>query len=49
MIIVQLRVTAAVALVRLGAYAYGHDRRLRDVAGDVVARRLRFAPDADDG
>ncbi len=47
MIIVQLGVTAAVALVRLRAYAYAHDRRLRDVAGDVVARRLRFAPDAD--
>ncbi len=47
MIIVQLGVTAAVALVRLRAYAYAHDRRLRDVAGDVVARRLRFAPEAD--
>ncbi len=47
MIIVQLRVTAAVALIRLRAYAYAHDRRLRDVAGDVVARRLRFDPDPD--
>jgi hypothetical protein len=45
MIIVQLGVTAAVALIRLRAYAYAHDRRLRDVAGDVVARRLRFHPD----
>ena len=45
MIIVQLGVTAAVALVRLRAYAYAHDRRLRDVAADVVARRLRFEPD----
>jgi len=42
MITVQLGVTAAVALIRLRAYAYAHDRRLRDVAGDVVARRLRF-------
>lgn len=42
MISVQLGVTAAVALIRLRAYAYVHDRRLRDVAGDVVARRLRF-------
>jgi hypothetical protein len=42
MIIVQLGVSAAVALVRLRAYAYAHDRRLRDVAADVVARRLRF-------
>jgi hypothetical protein len=46
MIIVQLGVTAAVALIRLRAYAYAHDRRLRDVAADVVARRLRFHPDA---
>jgi GAF domain-containing protein len=42
MITVQLGVTAAVALSRLRAYAYAHDRRLRDVAADVVARRLRF-------
>lgn len=42
MLIVQLGVSAAVALVRLRAYAYSHDRRLRDVAADVVARRLRF-------
>jgi hypothetical protein len=41
MIIVQLGVTAAVALTRL-RHAYVHDRRLRDVAADVVARRLRF-------
>jgi hypothetical protein len=45
MIIVQLGVSAAVALVRLRAYAYAHDRRLRDVAADVVARRLRFDSD----
>jgi ANTAR domain len=49
MMIVQLGVSAAVALVRLRAYAYSHDRRLRDVAADVVARRLRFTPDTDDG
>lgn len=47
MVTVQLGVTAAVALIRLRAYAYAHDRRLRDVAGDVVARRLRFGPDLD--
>jgi hypothetical protein len=45
MIIAQLGVTAAVALVRLRAYAYANDRRLRDVARDVVDRRLRFHPD----
>jgi hypothetical protein len=49
MITVQLGVTAAVALIRLRAYAYAHDRRLRDVAGDVVARRLRFDSDAEGG
>jgi len=51
MLTVQLGVSAAVALSRLRAYAYAHDRRLRDVAADVVARRLRFdaepATDAD--
>jgi hypothetical protein len=45
MLIVQLGVSAAVALVRLRAYAYAHERRLPDVASDVVARRLRFRPD----
>jgi ANTAR domain/GAF domain len=49
MVIVQLGVTAAVALIRLRAYAYANDRRLRDVAADVVARRLRFDPDPDGG
>jgi len=33
------------AMIRLRAYAYAHDRRLGDVAADVVARRLRFGPD----
>jgi hypothetical protein len=45
MISVQLGVTATVALIRLRAYAYAQGRRLHDVAGDVVARRLRFFPD----
>lgn len=45
MIIGQLGVSAAIALIRLRAYAYANDRRLRDVAADVVARRLRFHPD----
>jgi hypothetical protein len=44
MIVVQLEVSAAVALIRLRAYAYAHDRPLHEVAGDVVARRLRFDP-----
>ncbi|HET6212181.1 MAG TPA: GAF and ANTAR domain-containing protein [Micromonosporaceae bacterium] len=42
MIIVQLGVSAEVAFIRLRAYAYARDRRLVDVAADVVARRLRF-------
>jgi hypothetical protein len=45
MISVQLGVTATVALIRLRACAYAQGRRLHDVAGDVVARRLRFSPD----
>jgi hypothetical protein len=45
MITVQLGVTAAVALIRLRAYAYVAGRALRDVAGDVVARQLRFDPE----
>jgi hypothetical protein len=49
MITVQLGVTAAVALIRLRAYAYAHERRLRDVAADVVARRLRFDPEPSGG
>ena len=45
MITVQLGVSAAVALIRLRAFAYAHGRPLHDVAGDVVARRIRFDPD----
>jgi hypothetical protein len=44
MVSVQLGLSAALALIRLRAYAYAHERRLRDVARDVVARRLRFDP-----
>ena len=36
----QLRTRITEALLRLLAYAYAHDRRLSDVAGDIVARRL---------
>ncbi|TDD68199.1 ANTAR domain-containing protein [Jiangella aurantiaca] len=45
MVSVQLGVEVSEALVRLRAYAYVHERRLADVAAEVVARRLRFAPD----
>jgi hypothetical protein len=43
----QLCTGIAEALLRLRAYAYAHDRRLADVAGDIVARRLRLSADAD--
>jgi hypothetical protein len=45
MILVQLGVSAEAAFARLRAHAYAHDRRLGDVARDVVERRLRFDPD----
>lgn len=48
MITVQLEVTATVAFARLRAYAFAHDRRLHDVARDVVGRRLRFSPEDDE-
>jgi GAF domain-containing protein len=45
MVMVQLGVTLAEALTRIRAYAYAEDRRLSDVAADIVARRLRFDRD----
>jgi hypothetical protein len=42
MVAAQLDVTVGTALIRLRAYAFGHDRPLADVARDVVARKLRF-------
>jgi hypothetical protein len=47
MLTLQLGVTVAEAFARLRAYAYVQDRRLADVAGDIVARRLRLHPDPD--
>jgi hypothetical protein len=35
------------AFVRLRAYAHMQERRLADVAADVVAHRLRFSPDTE--
>jgi ANTAR domain/GAF domain len=49
MLTVQLGVPAGEAFVRLRAYAYAQDRRLADVAGDIVARRLRLHRDQDPG
>jgi hypothetical protein len=49
MLTVQLGVPIADAFARLRAYAYTQDRRLADVASDIVARRLRLDPDLDPG
>jgi hypothetical protein len=43
----QLGVGIAEAFIRLRAYAYARDRRLSDLARDIVARRLRLRPDPD--
>jgi ANTAR domain len=45
----QLGVGIEEAFVRLRGYAYAHDRRLIDVARDIVARRLRLGPAPDPG
>jgi ANTAR domain len=45
MLTVQLGVSAGEAFARLRAYAYSQDRRLAEVAGDIVARRLRLHRD----
>jgi GAF domain-containing protein len=42
MVSAQLDASVGHALIRLRAYAFGHDRRLVHVADDVVSRRLRF-------
>jgi ANTAR domain len=47
MLTVQLGVPVGEAFARLRAYAYTEDRRLADVASDIVARRLRLDPDPD--
>lgn len=38
----QLGVTVAEALIRMRAYSFTHDRPLREVARDVITRKLRF-------
>jgi hypothetical protein len=42
MVAVQLDVSVAHALIRLRAHAFANDRRVADVAEEVVARTLRF-------
>lgn len=49
MLTVQLGVSAGEAFAWLRAYAYSQDRRLADVAGDIVARRLRLSREQDPG
>jgi hypothetical protein len=43
MVSVQLGASVADALVRLRAHAYAEGRALSDVAGDVIAGRLRLS------
>ncbi len=45
MVMVQLGISLGEAMARIRAYAYAEDRRLGDVARDIVARRLRLDPD----
>lgn len=45
MVMIQLGVGAAEAMARLRAHAYANDRRLVDVAEDIVARRLSLEGD----
>jgi hypothetical protein len=47
MVMMQLGVSIGEALVRLRAYAFAENRRLEEVARDVVERRLRL--DSDNG
>jgi hypothetical protein len=44
MVSAQAEIAIPEALARLRAYAYTSDRRMYDVASDVVARRLSFQP-----
>jgi hypothetical protein len=39
---VQLGVSVTEAHLRLRGYAFGESRLVRDVAEDIVSRRLRF-------
>lgn len=48
MVMVQLGTSLAEALTRIRAHAFAQDRRLSDVAADIVARRLRFDRDNHD-
>lgn len=45
----QLECDPSQAFLRLRARAFVTDRRLSEIAADVVTRRVRFVPDDDDG
>ena len=45
MVMVQIAGTISDAMARMRAYAYAENRRLGDIARDVVARKLRFDQD----
>jgi hypothetical protein len=45
MVMVQLGISIGEAMARMRAYAYAENRRLGEVARDIVARQLRFDPD----
>ncbi len=42
MVAAQLDSSVEQALIRLKAHSFGNDRSLKDVAQEVVARKLRF-------
>ena len=46
MVMVHLGVSLAEAMVRIRGYAYAHERRLNDVAADIVNGRVILEPDA---
>jgi len=48
MVAAQLESTVGHAFIRLRSFAFGNNRRLKAVAEDVVARRLRFCDTAGD-
>jgi hypothetical protein len=49
MVMFQLGVTLSEAMSRVRAHAFAHDRRLGDVAADIVARRLVLEADRSRG
>ena len=42
MIMAQLKLSAALALIRLRAYAFAHDQTANEVARQIVSRQLRM-------